>query len=113
MDVLIDGQGPYSFILDTGAREGLIDAELVLDLQLRVTGVDTLFDGVTHIPTYMITVDEVALGAFRRQDVPFAAAPVRQWFASDFYGYHVRRNVRFGRGVRTREKQKDSSLCSV
>ena len=46
VDVCIDGQGPYPFILDTGAGQSTIDAGLAHRLQLASAGAATEFAGV-------------------------------------------------------------------
>jgi predicted aspartyl protease len=46
VDVCIGGQGPYPFILDTGAGQSTIDAGLAHRLQLASSGLATEFAGV-------------------------------------------------------------------
>jgi predicted aspartyl protease len=45
--VTIDGQGPFSFVLDTGASNTTIDAALADELELPETGVEGDVTGVT------------------------------------------------------------------
>ncbi len=46
VNVCIDGQGPFPFVLDSGAGQSSIDARLAGRLHLPVTGPPTAFDGV-------------------------------------------------------------------
>ncbi len=46
VDVCIDGQGPYPFVLDTGAGQSTIDAALAHRLHLATAGLATQFAGV-------------------------------------------------------------------
>lgn len=86
LQVKVNGQGPFSFILDTGAEEGLIDDVLAQRLKLNVTGKDVLFDGVTEVETDKIEVEVLDIEDFQKTNVPFATAPIRNWFGSELYG---------------------------
>ena len=46
VNVCIDGQGPYPFIIDSGAGESIIDAHLAATLHLAHVGSETEFSGV-------------------------------------------------------------------
>jgi hypothetical protein len=46
VNVCIDGQGPFPFVLDSGAGQSTIDARLSRRLHLAATGPVTEFDGV-------------------------------------------------------------------
>jgi Aspartyl protease len=46
VNVCIDGQGPYPFVLDSGAGQSTIDTRLAGRLHLRATGPVTEFQGV-------------------------------------------------------------------
>ena len=46
VNVCIDGQGPFPFVLDSGAGQSTIDAGLADRLHLPVTGPPTQFEGV-------------------------------------------------------------------
>jgi hypothetical protein len=46
VNVCIEGQGPYPFIIDSGAGESIIDAHLAAKLHLAHTGSKTGYEGV-------------------------------------------------------------------
>jgi predicted aspartyl protease len=46
VNVCIGGHGPYPFVLDTGAGQSTVDADLARHLHLPVAGQSTLFAGV-------------------------------------------------------------------
>jgi len=46
VNVCIDGQGPYPFVIDSGAGESIIDAHLAAQLHLTDDGSSTEFEGV-------------------------------------------------------------------
>lgn len=49
--VLIDGHGPYSFVVDTGASISLIDRSLANQLGLKVSGSSQQVEGIGGIQT--------------------------------------------------------------
>ena len=69
VDVCIGNQGPYPFILDTGAGQSTIDAGLAHRLHLAATGADTEFAGVGCTGT----AQPVAVGAWSLDGIPLAA----------------------------------------
>lgn len=69
VDVCIGDQGPYPFILDTGAGQSTIDAGLAHRLHLARAGTDTEFAGVGCTGT----AQPVAVGAWSLDGIPLAA----------------------------------------
>jgi predicted aspartyl protease len=49
--VMIDGQGPYTFVVDTGASISLIDRSLANQLGLKVSGSSQQVEGIGGIQT--------------------------------------------------------------
>jgi hypothetical protein len=76
VSVMVDGKGPYTFIVDTGGH-CLISPQLVAELGLKIVGATamsgagakTTAGGFTH-------VDEIALGAIHMRDQLGFAAPI-------------------------------------
>src|SRR5215831_14526000 len=49
--VMIDGQGPYTFVVDTGASISLIDRSVANQLGLKVSGPSQQVEGIGGIQT--------------------------------------------------------------
>ena len=80
LDVCIGDQGPYPFILDTGAGESTIDAGLAHRLHLASAGAATEFAGVGCIGT----AQPVSVGAWSaRRSAPGGPADHRRHAAPD------------------------------
>jgi hypothetical protein len=47
--VTIDGHGPYTFALDTGASQSLVDSSVATQLQVKKTGATHKVAGVTSV----------------------------------------------------------------
>jgi hypothetical protein len=47
--VTIDGHGPYTFALDTGASQSLVDSSVARELQVRPTGVKHKVAGISTV----------------------------------------------------------------
>jgi predicted aspartyl protease len=54
--VTIDGKGPYTFALDTGASQSLVDSAVARDLGVRKTGGSHRVAGITSV-TNVRTID--------------------------------------------------------
>ena len=76
-DVMIDGRGPFHFLLDTGASEAIITHAAVTRLGLtpdpgrwaRVQGVNS------HVVAPEVHVTSLQMGALRRQDIELPVLP--------------------------------------
>jgi predicted aspartyl protease len=79
--VCLSGQGPYPFVLDTGATQSLVDRTLADQLQLASTGTTTPATGVgctraaAHVQVPSWSVGEVPLRAQTLTSLPVAGAP--------------------------------------
>lgn len=72
VNVCIDGQGPYPFIVDTGAGQSTIDAGLAHRLHLPSAGPVSQFAGVGCTGT----AQPVSVGAWSLDGVPLVAQPL-------------------------------------
>lgn len=75
--VMINGQGPFNFVLDTGANTSCISNKLAEDLMLSpgpMTRVHTVV-GVRDRPS--VTIDELRIGKRNRKNVNAPALPLR------------------------------------
>ena len=78
LDVCIGDQGPYPFILDTGAGQSTIDAGLAHRLHLATAGAATEFAGVGCTGT----ARPVSVGAWSLDGVPLVAAAAHRRHAA-------------------------------
>ena len=78
--VMINGQGPFRFIVDTGASHSTISPALAQTLGLKPTEVRSiLLDGITgSAQVSSVTIDRLQAGALTLQDAPMPVvwAPV-------------------------------------
>ena len=72
VQVMVNGRGPYDFILDTGATLTCVDATLEGELQLPERfsqfGVGAGVEGVGRIR--LVTIDSLRIGPERARDLP-------------------------------------------
>ena len=78
VDVCIGDQGPYPFILDTGAGQSTIDAGLAHRLHLASAGPATEFAGVGCTGT----ARPVSVGAWSLDGVPLVGAAAHRRHAA-------------------------------
>lgn len=73
--VMIDGQGPFRFVIDTGASRSSVGPSLVQALDLKVSDVPLLqLEGITgSAPVAAVTIDRLRAGSF---SIQHAAMPV-------------------------------------
>lgn len=70
LDAQVNGQGPYTFAIDTGASGvGRADASLVAELSLPSTGASETSDGVTTSAVDTVRIASLVLGGLERSDV--------------------------------------------
>jgi PDZ domain/Aspartyl protease len=76
VDVLVNGKGPYTFIVDTGGH-CLIAPDLVAQLGLKIVGAAPLSGAGDKIASTGFThVDDIALGSLHMRDQLGFAAPI-------------------------------------
>jgi hypothetical protein len=76
VSVMVNGKGPYTFIVDTGGH-CLISPQLVAELGLKIVGATAMSGAGTKTTAGGFThVDEIALGAVRMRDQLGFAAPI-------------------------------------
>ncbi|MET0183277.1 MAG: retroviral-like aspartic protease family protein [Caulobacterales bacterium] len=69
--VMLNGQGPYTFILDTGANRTVLAPEVVERLGITPTGPSAPITGVTGAHSaQQLRIASLETDAFRRSDVP-------------------------------------------
>jgi predicted aspartyl protease len=90
-DVFIDGQGPFTFSVDTGASNSVVDWDLVKKLRIKTIGKPLQVTGITcrgqaaRIEMSDWRVGEVALpaGEIQAIDMPDAVGAVEGLLGSD------------------------------
>lgn len=70
VDAFVDGQGPFRFVVDTGASgAGRVDVKLVESLRLRVTGTTTNSDLVNTATISTVTLKSLRVGSLEQHGV--------------------------------------------
>ena len=72
--VLLNGQGPYFFVVDTGANQSVISAEVAAQLSLAPRGDETL-NGVAGVQQAATTRASLGLGGHEESDVTLSILP--------------------------------------
>lgn len=84
--VRINDKGPYPFIFDTGAQDGVIDSKLAEELQLSVIDTVEIGDGVFVEQTERVIIASLNLGEAQFSNVALDKFKLRGRFHSDFLG---------------------------
>jgi len=84
--VRINDKGPYPFIFDTGAQDGVIDSKLAEELQLSVIDTVEIGDGVFVEQTERVIIASLNLGEAQFSNVALDKFELRGRFHSDFLG---------------------------
>ncbi len=86
IEVLVNGHGPYHFVVDTGAETSVVADTVALALALPHVA-SVLVDGFSRrIPAETVRVDSLAYGPFRRQNLVLPVLPRRYLFADGYLG---------------------------
>ncbi|OYW79131.1 MAG: hypothetical protein B7Z26_08560, partial [Asticcacaulis sp. 32-58-5] len=87
--VLINGQGPYQFVVDTAAEQSVISAELALSLALPA-GRNVVVKGINGlIPAPTARVNRLTLGSFVHRNMTLPVLPRPLMKADGFLGLDV------------------------
>jgi predicted aspartyl protease len=70
--VTIDGHGPYTFAIDTGASQSLVDTSVAKELQVKPTGAKHPVAGITAVTT----VKTIAVKHWRVGNVALPATTI-------------------------------------
>ena len=84
--VRINDKGPYPFVFDTGALDGVIDSKLAEELQLSVIDTVEIGDGVFVEQTERVSIASLNLGEAQFSNVVLDKFELRGRFHSDFLG---------------------------
>lgn len=107
--VTIDGHGPYTFALDTGASQSLVDSGVARRLRVRHTGASHQVAGITDVTKVAtIRVDRWRVGTVRlpattlvEANLPFGSADggVQGLLGSDMLSAFDVVTIDYGHGV--------------
>lgn len=86
IDCLLDGQGPWPLVIDTGGAVGLMEQAMVDHLRLKTVGKSPLGLIGAHRVYDMVLVDELSLGGVVRQAGALFAATDHVTFHDDAVG---------------------------
>jgi predicted aspartyl protease len=84
--VTVDGNGPYRFVVDTGADRTVLAADVAADLGL-LHGKRVMMEGVVRaVPTETVAVDELSFGAVRCRHLAVPVLPRAMLQADGYLG---------------------------
>ena len=84
VDTFVNGKGPFSFVVDTGADRSVIAEDVVKDLGLRV-GDDVIVQGIARaLPAPAVQLDSLRIGRVAIDSLPMPVLP-RSWLGADGY----------------------------
>ncbi|MFZ0267471.1 aspartyl protease family protein [Caulobacter sp.] len=82
----VNGNGPYPFMIDTGASASVIANDLVAALNLKADGT-TKLHGIAGVQTAdTVKIDEISIGRRTRRDLVMTLLPAGQLEASGILG---------------------------
>ena len=84
VDTFVNGKGPFSFVVDTGADRSVIAEDLAKDLGLRI-GDDVIVQGIARaLPAPAVQLDSLRIGRVSIDSLPMPVLP-RGWLGADGY----------------------------
>ncbi|MGN6208484.1 aspartyl protease family protein [Asticcacaulis sp.] len=84
IEVMINGRGPYHFVVDTGAESSVVADNVALALGLP-PGASVVVDGFSRrIPARTVQVESLIFGPFQRKSLTLPVLP-RQYLLADGY----------------------------
>jgi hypothetical protein len=72
--VMVNNQGPYKFLLDTGASNSILSARVADSLQIPLGRADTLFSAGGNVTVTVRAIDALEVGEARLRQVEIAVA---------------------------------------
>lgn len=82
IEVMINGAGPYRFVVDTGANRSVLSSEVATALGLEPTGRATVHGIAGVLPSTTVRVQSLQLGALLSRRVTMPVLP-RQYVGAD------------------------------
>jgi predicted aspartyl protease len=84
VEVAVDGAGPFTFAVDTGASGvGRVDLSLVRDRHMVISGIATTSDGVSSANAGTVSVSAIRLGQLARENLTLIARDYREHMSPD------------------------------
>lgn len=84
--VMVNGRGPYHFVVDTGAETSVVADNVALALGLTHVA-SVLVDGFSRrIPAQTVQIDSLAFGPFLRKNLALPVLPRQYLFADGYLG---------------------------
>jgi predicted aspartyl protease len=84
VDAYLNGKGPFSFVVDTGADRSVIADDVVTSLGLRYSD-DVIVQGIARaIPAQAVQLDNLRIGRVTIDSLPMPVLP-RSWLGADGY----------------------------
>jgi predicted aspartyl protease len=87
VDIMIDGQGPFTFVVDTGAESSLIDTNVALQLRLQSAGRPHQIGGVGGSEEAVpVAISQWSMGTVRLPAATIDSANVQDLSKGDTVG---------------------------
>jgi hypothetical protein len=84
VDTYVNGKGPFSFVVDTGADRSVIAEDLAKQLGLRPSD-DVIVQGIARaLPAPAVQLDSLRIGRVAIDSLPMPVLP-RSWLGADGY----------------------------
>jgi predicted aspartyl protease len=84
--VMVNGQGPFNFVIDTGADRTVISQELALKLRLKEAGKAKLHAMGGQAQVRLVKIDTLEVSTNMKRNISAAALPVRNLGADGLLG---------------------------
>ncbi len=86
IDVMINGKGPFQFVVDTGAERSVLADTVVAELGLIPNGRVQVDGIIRRVPADLVSVAEIRYGPFTRTDLRLPVLPRKYLLADGFLG---------------------------
>jgi hypothetical protein len=73
ISIMINGSGPYEFMVDTGAQITVVDPALAQELRLEATGSVNIVTVTSNVKVPLVSAAAVEIGAISAHDIQMAA----------------------------------------
>ena len=84
--VMVNGKGPFQFVVDTGAERSVLSDTVVAALGLVPTGRIQVDGIIRRVPADVVLVAELSYGPFSRTNLSLPVLPRKYLFADGFLG---------------------------
>ena len=114
-EVVVNGKGPYRFLVDTGAERSVVADSLVAELGLTPTGRANVQGLILKVPTDLVTLGELRYGSFIRHGLVVPVLPRALLGVDGYLGLDIINDTRitFAFNAQTIRIEKPGSLMTT